>query len=224
MGLFHKAPFEERARLHRRAPWVVAMLLAAVIVSGPTQAAETAGTAGNAAIAGDAEIAGNTAIAGNAAISGGAEIAGNTAIAVAAAYDGAALAAAPGVDADAERYLFAQLNQARARHGRERVVRDPALDQVAREKATDMAVNGYFDHVSPTLGTVYDMLTARGMAYKWAGENIARVPSAQVAHEAFMESPDHRANILSAGYTHVGVGVVEARGRLYVAQVFMRPR
>jgi uncharacterized protein YkwD len=87
-----------------------------------------------------------------------------------------------------------------------------------------MAERGYFDHVSPVLGTVFDMLRREGVAYKWAGENIARATSLVAAHQALMESPDHRANILSAGYTQVGVGVYRSGGKWHIAQIFMRPR
>jgi len=127
-------------------------------------------------------------------------------------------------DDDAEWSLYRKLNEERIREGREPLTRSAELDRLARQKAWDMVHHRYFDHVSPTLGTIFDMLHSSGIAYKWAGENIARVSSVEVAHEAFMESPDHRANILSAGYTEVGVGVVRAGGKLYVCQVFMMPR
>ena len=127
-------------------------------------------------------------------------------------------------DDDAEESLLRWMNEERAREGREPLARRAALDELARLKAWDMARHGYFDHVSERLGTVFDMLREAGIDFKWAGENIARSPSAGAAHEAFMESPGHRSNILSAGYTDVGIGVVRAGGKLYVCQIFMKPR
>lgn len=123
----------------------------------------------------------------------------------------------------AEAELLRLINQERERAGREPLALDPKLQALARAKAEDMAVLGYFDHVSPTYGTVYDMLNEAGIRYKWAGENIARAGSLSAAHEALMDSPGHRANILSAGYTHVGVGVYRSGSRWYIAQLFLRP-
>lgn len=128
------------------------------------------------------------------------------------------------VDRSAEAYLFEKLNEERAAAGREPLASDPTLVALARRKALDMAVNQYFDHVSPEYGTVFDMLRAEGIAYKWAGENIGRGASAASIHRGLVDSPEHRANLLSAGYTRVGVGAVRYRGKLYVAQVFMKPR
>lgn len=131
---------------------------------------------------------------------------------------------APAAAAADEEYLFTALNGERSEAGLPPLVRESRLDALARAKARDMAKNSYFDHVSPTLGTVFDMLRREGIDFKWAGENIARVSHVTTAHRAFMESPEHRANILSAGYTHVGLGVVHHRGKVYVAQIFMKPR
>ena len=128
------------------------------------------------------------------------------------------------VDRAAEAYLFERLNEERAAAGREPLASDPSLVALARKKALDMALNQYFSHVSPAYGTVFDMLRAEGIGYKWAGENIGRGGSAASIHRGFVDSPEHRANLLSAGYTHVGVGAVRYRGKPYVAQVFTRPR
>jgi len=127
-------------------------------------------------------------------------------------------------DDDAEAYLFGKINEERQKAGRAPLTRSAALDELARLKAWDMAQSGYFDHVSQRYGTIFDMLRERGIAYKWAGENIARAPHAGAAHEALMESPGHRANILSAGYAEAGIGVVRKGGKVYVCQIFMKSR
>ena len=128
------------------------------------------------------------------------------------------------VEASEAERLFRFIGQARAEHARPPLERDPRLDALAFMKAQEMAEKGYFDHVSPDYGTVFDMLEAEGIPFKWAGENIARAADATVAHDALMQSPDHRANILSAGYTHVGIGVARDGRRLYVVQLFLKPR
>ena len=68
---------------------------------------------------------------------------------------------------------------------------------------------GYFAHESPTYGTPFEMMKSFGITYRAAGENIARgyrTPEAVV--EAWMNSEGHRANILSAKYTKIGIGYV----------------
>jgi uncharacterized protein YkwD len=58
-----------------------------------------------------------------------------------------------------------------------------------------------------------------------AGENIAEGQrSAEEAVSTWMDSSQHRANMLSRDYTEMGAAVAAARnGRLYFVQVFGRP-
>ena len=70
-----------------------------------------------------------------------------------------------------------------------------------------MRDNKYFSHTSPTYGTPFQMIKSFGITYRSAGENIARgqtTPKKVV--DAWMNSSGHRANILNASYTHIGVG------------------
>ena len=79
----------------------------------------------------------------------------------------------------------------------------------ARVKSQDMATNRYFDHNSPTYGSPFSMMSALGVTYRYAGENIAMgysTPEAVV--NAWMNSEGHRANILNANYSTLGVGYV----------------
>ena len=83
-----------------------------------------------------------------------------------------------------------------------------------------MAENGYFSHTSPTYGSAFDMLSARGIAYTSAGENIAAgQKTASSVMNSWMNSSGHRANILNASYTQIGVGYV-AQGN-YWTQMFI---
>ncbi|WP_068138649.1 CAP domain-containing protein [Limnochorda pilosa] len=129
-----------------------------------------------------------------------------------------------GDTAQAERYLVNATNAERAAAGRAALSVNGTLTGIARTKARDMAVNGYFDHISPTYGSPRDMMLAAGLNPKWWGENIGRGSSVEQIHQAFMESPGHRANILSAGYTEMGAGVVRQGGRVYVAEEFIQQR
>lgn len=83
------------------------------------------------------------------------------------------------------------------------------LSRVARYKSQDMLDNGYFSHTSPTYGSPFQMITAFGLSYRTAGENIAKgYASPQAVVNGWMNSSGHRANILNASYTQIGVGYV----------------
>lgn len=121
-----------------------------------------------------------------------------------------------------ERQLINQVNQERIKHGLKPLNVDMTLVSIAKTKSHDMASNNYFSHVSPTLGTVYNMLDNAGVTYSRAGENIARTGSVSRAHDLFMNSSGHRANILHSGYTHVGVGIVKYGTSYHITQVFIK--
>lgn len=53
------------------------------------------------------------------------------------------------------------------------------------------------------------------------GENVGRGGSIDTLHQAFMDSPGHRANILDPDYDGVGIGVIWDGGVPYVAEIFM---
>jgi len=112
------------------------------------------------------------------------------------------------------------INEIRAENGLQPLKMNWELARVARYKSQDMVDNSYFSHNSPTYGSPYDMMRAFGITYRTAGENIAygyRTPQAVV--DAWMNSAGHRANILNATYTQIGVGYV-ADGH-YWTQMFI---
>lgn len=109
-----------------------------------------------------------------------------------------------------EQQVVELTNQERAKYGLSALQVDVELSKVAREKSRDMAANNYFAHNSPSYGSPFDMMKSFGISYRTAGENIAkgqRTPAEVV--NAWMNSEGHRANILNANYTHIGVGYVE---------------
>lgn len=110
------------------------------------------------------------------------------------------------------------VNQERAKQGLKSLTADDALNKVALAKAQDMSQNNYFDHTSPTYGSPFEMMKKFGISYSYAGENIAKgqkTPTEVV--NAWMNSAGHRANILNANYTHIGVGYYNG----YWAQEFV---
>lgn len=84
---------------------------------------------------------------------------------------------------------------------------EPLLCKGAKAKSQDMVDEGYFGHTSPKYGSPFDMMKTFGVKYSAAGENIAsgqKTPEAVM--NSWMNSPGHRANILSPKYTKIGVG------------------
>ena len=115
------------------------------------------------------------------------------------------------------------LNLDRSNYNLPELTVDPALSRIARIKSEDMRDNRYFAHTSPTYGDVRSMLTQMGHAYTAAGENIAHHATIEKAQAALISSPGHRRNILSKGYTKVGIGVaLDKNGYVYLTQIFCR--
>ena len=119
-----------------------------------------------------------------------------------------------------ENRVLELVNVERQKAGLSALQMDESVRNVARLKSEDMRVNKYFDHTSPTYGSPFDMLKKFGVSYKSAGENIAQgysTPEAVV--NGWMNSSGHRANILNASFTHMGVGY-DANGH-YWTQMFI---
>ena len=129
----------------------------------------------------------------------------------------------PKLDAAVSAYeseVIRLVNLQRTQHGLKPLSANWELSRVARYKSQDMVDYRYFSHTSPTYGTPFQMIRSFGLSFRTAGENIAygqRTPQAVV--NAWMNSSGHRANILNAGYTQIGVGYV-ADGH-YWTQMFI---
>lgn len=85
------------------------------------------------------------------------------------------------------------------------------LTQAANAKAADMATENYWAHVSPAGKTPWAFIQQSGYQYQAVGENLAYgFVNSTAALKAWLNSPDHRANILNASYRDVGFGIAEA--------------
>ncbi|WP_455541844.1 CAP domain-containing protein [Intestinibacter sp.] len=115
------------------------------------------------------------------------------------------------------------VNKERVAKGLKPLTLNKELSKVATIKSKDMIDNNYFDHTSPTYGSPFDMMKAFNISYKTAGENIAmgqKTPSEVM--NAWMNSSGHRANILNANFTELGVGIYkDAKGSIYWTQMFI---
>lgn len=112
------------------------------------------------------------------------------------------------------------VNEIRRQNGLSPLKENWELSRVARYKSQDMLDRGYFAHNSPTYGTPFQMIHSFGLSFRTAGENIAKGYSTpQAVVNGWMNSSGHRANILNASYTQIGVGYV-AKGH-YWTQMFI---
>ena len=105
------------------------------------------------------------------------------------------------------------VNRERAANGLSALKLDDTLSRYAAVKSQDMHDNGYFSHTSPTYGSPFDMMKSFGITYNYAGENIAMgYSSPDAVVTAWLNSAGHRANILSANFTTMGLGYVADGG------------
>lgn len=105
-----------------------------------------------------------------------------------------------------EQQVLQLVNTQRANAGLSKLGMDDKLANMAMVKAQDMIKNNYFSHTSPTYGSPFDMMRQFQITYKAAGENIAKgQSSAEQVMNDWMNSPGHRANILSGSFTKIGI-------------------
>jgi uncharacterized protein YkwD len=134
---------------------------------------------------------------------------------------------------DLERQMLALVNQDRLdpatiaeTGGRAQPLRwNEGLAAVARAHSRKMLEQRFFAHVDPDGTTLSTRLNEAGILWQVAGENIAIYGTVQGAQSAFMNEPhfqqNHRANILNANFTDVGIGIVKGTdGSLYITQEF----
>ena len=114
------------------------------------------------------------------------------------------------------------VNAERQKAGLDALYIDSKISDVARVKSKDMADLNYFDHYSPTYGMANNMLLRFGITYSFWGENIAMgQDTPEIVVSEWMNSPSHRANILSSNFTFIGVGYyVDTDGTPYWTQLF----
>lgn len=100
-------------------------------------------------------------------------------------------------------------NQQRAANGLGALSTNAQLNAAAQAKAQDMFANNYWAHDSPSGKTPWDFIAASGYHYSTAGENLAKdFDTSGGVVNAWMNSSEHRANILNSSYIDTGVAVM----------------
>ena len=115
--------------------------------------------------------------------------------------------------------VVALVNAERAKQGLSALTIDTKVQQAALVRAKESAQS--FSHTRPNGSSFSTALTEAGVSYRTAGENIAYGQSTpQQVMNAWMNSSGHRANILNANYTTIGMGYTVINGTAYWAQLF----
>jgi uncharacterized protein YkwD len=130
-------------------------------------------------------------------------------------HEGDYFASATARLADHERVadeMLKKVNDARWRAGLAPLVRNPLLDRVSQEHADDMLARSYFGHQTPEGLGPSDRARADGYR-PGIGENLVEARfSVDDALDAWMNSRDHRRNILDPGCRELGVGLAIGAG------------
>ena len=129
--------------------------------------------------------------------------------------------------------LAGRVGEQRREHDLPTMQPDPDLQLAARAHAIEMLERGYLGHVSPDGHTVAGRVGILHRRFIGStGENLAEHTG--LAHQAadqtgplalklmsgFLESPEHRENLLDPDFTHHGVGAAGQGERVVVVHVF----
>ena len=122
-----------------------------------------------------------------------------------------------------EAWQIVQLaNQARAQAGAVPLKWDAALAAAARQHCLLMAANRSISHQYADEPEVKERAAQAGAHFSLIEENVAFAPTPAAIHNAWMNSPHHRVNLLNPDVDRVGVAVVAGRGGLYAVADYER--
>lgn len=113
-----------------------------------------------------------------------------------------------------EKGFARKINAARLNIGALKLKLDPELSKAARKHTREMWVADSLHH------TPSDKLRHRVTNWTILGENVGVGGTVSSLHTAFMNSQGHKDNILHAAYRHVGIGVAQKNGRMWVTVIF----
>jgi uncharacterized protein YkwD len=121
----------------------------------------------------------------------------------------------------AERQLLNLANQARAEAGLAPLQIDDGLMRAARKHSVLMASQKQLSHDLPGEPALPQRLAATStLQFSAEGENVGLAPSTAEVHQAFMQSPHHRENLLNPAYNVAGFAVVRNGNLIYVTEDF----
>ncbi|HEX8234354.1 MAG TPA: CAP domain-containing protein [Abditibacteriaceae bacterium] len=134
-----------------------------------------------------------------------------------------------------EQVMARLVNAERTKAGLSTLSFDATLAATARAHSVDMRDRNYFAHESKTTALREPLdryravfkttpsIVAENIYRSWGSPRRINQADIQTAHNALMNSPGHRSNILQPRVTRLGIGIVaNANGDLWVTQMFAR--
>ncbi len=120
----------------------------------------------------------------------------------------------------AEVMLLAQANEDRAARGLAPVQSNPLLTQAALFHAQQMVEHNDISHGFAGEPDLSERGSSAGVHFSLITENVAEAQSADVIHDLWMHSPDHRANLLDPEVNAVGIAVIDHDGAAFAVEDF----
>ena len=124
-----------------------------------------------------------------------------------------------------EEKLLALLNRERVGQGLRELKANFILMEAARRHSLEMRNRRQLGHDFSGYPELADRLARLGLYFTETGENVARSETfvLRFIHDGWMANPGHRANILNAAFTDVGIGIEAGNGSYYITQEFAAP-
>lgn len=124
-----------------------------------------------------------------------------------------------------EKQTFDLANVFRIASGKPALLYSDGASKVAYNHSVDMLRRSFFDHVNPDGASPFDRMTAGGLKFSAASENIAAgYINAVTSHMGWVNSLGHRKNLIG-DYTHLGTGVAfGGEYKQYFTQNFLTPQ
>lgn len=120
--------------------------------------------------------------------------------------------------------LFQAINRERAANGLPPLKWDDALANAARQHAELMAEQGSLSHGFQGELSLPSRATRAGARFSWLSENVAQGPTAENISAQWMQSSNHRANLLDADMDTIGAGVAERNGVIFAVADFSKAK
>jgi hypothetical protein len=123
-------------------------------------------------------------------------------------------------DSGGAQHLLLLINQERAKRGVAPLEMNDRLSAAARKHSLLMAESDTLQHQFDGEPPLTLRLSDENVRSDHDGENIALDSDLAVAHAMLMQSPPHRANILSTQFNQIGIGIASSGDLIYVTEDF----
>lgn len=132
----------------------------------------------------------------------------------------------PGRAVEAERLMVTMVNEVRAQHGLSALTPRADLGEVAHGWSVAMAASGVLEHnpdhpeqICCWSAVSENVAFSDPPTWRLPGDPVERVT--RELHQALLDSPGHRANLLDPSVDEIGIGIeVEPGGRVWITQNF----